>query len=84
MTADSLDPPRLADTLDIWTVYKQPSDYPDQHVARRFEITPIGFRPTTDIFVATTLAELHALLPPGLVRMEREEHDDPVIVENWL
>jgi hypothetical protein len=76
----------MADVLNIWTVYEHPRDYPDQYVARRFEVgagraVP---SPTNDMFVADTLAELHALLPPGLFRMPRFEGDSPSIVECWL
>jgi hypothetical protein len=84
----------VADVLNIWTVYKHPRDYPDQYVARRFEVggAPTDVRllhaaapsPTNDMFVADTLREVRALLPPGLFRMPRQESDDPVIVEVWL
>jgi hypothetical protein len=74
----------MTDALNIWTIYKQPSDYPDSYVARRFEINHIGLTPTSDMFAADTLRELRALLPLGLACIQRDGHDDPKIVESWL
>lgn len=65
----------------MWTVYKNPRDYPDKYVARK-ALVPGGV--TNDMFVADSLDEVRALLPPGLYRLSRSEHDDPVIVETWL
>ena len=63
--------------LDVWIVYDSPSDFPGSFVARRFEFN----KPTEDVRTAPTLAELHRLLPSGLVRLERNPHDQPHIVE---
>jgi hypothetical protein len=72
-----------ARTLSIWTVYDHPRDYPQHYVARRTEIG-VPSVVTKDMFVADTLDEVRALLPPGLHRLPRYENDDPVIVEVWL
>lgn len=72
-------------TLSMWTVYERPRDYPEHYVARRWE--NVGGRepvPTTDVFVAASLAEVRALLPPGLHCIPRFPDDQPVIVEIWL
>jgi len=69
--------------LDMWTIYHKPDDYPDEFVARRWEIL-IDITATNDMFVADTLEELRALLPPGLVCLHRQPLDDPRIVEVWL
>ena len=66
--------------LDVWIVYDSPSDYQGKFVARRFEIK----KPTSDVLVADTLPGLRALLPPGLVRLERTQHDQEHIVEVWV
>lgn len=71
--------------LSIWTVYASPRDYPGYYVARRSEVGDgPGLKMTSDMFVADTLAELRALLPPGLHRIGRSPEDDPIIVEIWL
>jgi hypothetical protein len=67
----------------MWTVYEHPRDYPDHFVARKFLVTTVT-QPTTDMFVADSLEELRSLLPHGLHRLPRFEHDDPKIVEVWL
>jgi hypothetical protein len=66
--------------LDIWIVYDSPSDFPGQFVARRFEVN----KPTADVLTAGTLEALRALLPPGLIRLERTQHDQPHIAEVWV
>lgn len=76
------------DSLSIWTVYQKPLDYPGQFVARRWESlvengAPVS-RATADVLVAPDLDGLRAQLPAGLVRLERQQGDDPVIVESWV
>jgi hypothetical protein len=66
--------------LDIWIIYDNPSDYPGQFVARRFQMN----RPTADVLTAGSLEAVRALLPAGLVRLERTQHDQPHIVEVWV
>ena len=70
----------MREELDIWTVYDHPRDYPDHYVARLWR----GETPTETVLRASTLAELHAMLPAGLARLSRMEDDDPVIVETWF
>jgi hypothetical protein len=74
------------DTLSIWSVYHSPLDYPSQWVARRFLVGGglADPQPTTDMFVADSLEEVRALLPPGLTRIPRSPIDHPVVVESWL
>lgn len=64
----------------IWTVYQYPEDYPGKFVARCFDLD----KPTVAVIVADGLEDLRSLLPKGLVRLERNELDDPVILETWL
>ena len=72
--------------LNIWTIYVSPADYPGQYVARRFVVggKDSHHGPTNEMFVADTLEEVRALLPPGLICMPREPGDDRVIVESWI
>lgn len=72
--------------LSIWTVYFSPEDYPDQYVARRWEVGGGGPdpRPTTDMFVSDSIVELRDLIPRSLTMMPRFGDDDPCIVEVWL
>jgi hypothetical protein len=76
-------PPPL--TLSIWTVYDHPRDYPDSWVARRVDISrQRGVVMTSEMFLADSLEELRALLPPGLARIARSPMDDPKIAETWI
>lgn len=71
--------------LQIWTIYKQPSDYPDSYVARLFEVDCDGPRPTGSIVIAETLDRLRIEMEiMGLVKLDRSPEDDSVIVETWL
>ena len=40
--------------------------------------------PTSYILLGHTLAELHATLPPGLERSERQPSDPPEVLEVWF
>lgn len=74
--------------LDIWTVYRHPTDYPDKYVARKFTVGGGGtggiVRASTDMFVEDTLEDVRALIPSGLVCLERDNRDEPHIVETWI
>lgn len=74
------------DRLYCWTVYANPSDFPGQHVARRWAVRPGSPEPDpcAVCIVRDTLAEVRAALPPGLYRRPRASDDDPTIVETWL
>jgi hypothetical protein len=67
-------------SLSIWTIYRHPSDYPGQYVARRYAVD----EPTSDVLTGKTLTEVRAKLPRGLFCIQRHPGDDPVIVECWL
>jgi hypothetical protein len=67
--------------LTIWTVYKNPRDYPGHYVLRAHDV-PGG--PRADCFVSKTYLGLMRNLPMGLMRMMPAEDDDPVILETWL
>lgn len=73
------------DTLSIWTITANPTDYPGQHVARRHVIMPAAEAgPTDDLRIANNLDQVRAQLPAGLVNLGREPTEDPVIVESWI
>lgn len=73
------------DKLVMWTVYDKPADYRQGFVARRYEIRADGqAHAMLDAHYGPSLAAVRAKLPGGLVRIERSDTDDPVIVETWL
>ena len=65
--------------LAAWVIVRDQIDYPHHLVARLVtdQLTPY-------VLLADTLGGLHAQLPPGLVRSERQPSDPPEIVETWV
>jgi hypothetical protein len=75
----------MSDVFDIWTIYDHPTDFPDNFVARRFEIA--GPRPliTGDVLVARSLEALRAWMQSrDLFCIQRTVDDDEKIVETWV
>jgi hypothetical protein len=71
--------------LSMWTIYDHPKDFPNTFVARRFETSAAGSRPTADIMISPTLDDLRDQLSArGLTAIHRSPEDDPKIVETWL
>jgi len=66
--------------LDLWVIYEHPRDYPEDFIARRWQLGT----PTDDILIAPTLEKIRSKLPLGLVRIPRAKADDSVIVEVWI
>ena len=62
-----------------WIIEHNPPEHPGKYVAR-FATT----QPTIYVMLADTLAELQAMLPPGLVRSPRQPVDPPEVVEIWF
>jgi len=72
--------------LAMWTVYDHPTDFPNNFVARRFEIgsgpEPVA---TQSFIICPDLAALREqLLQMGLTPIMRADEDGPRIVECWL
>jgi hypothetical protein len=68
-----------AHALFAWIVQHDPPEYPDKYIARLATA-----HPTIYVLVADTLAELQAMLPPRLIRSERQRVDPPEVVEIWF
>lgn len=64
--------------LPAWIVFRDEPDYPGKVIARFAADTS-----ATSVLVADTLAELRAMLPPGLRVTKRHSADPPEIVEMW-
>jgi hypothetical protein len=70
--------------LNVYTVYRQPKDYPDGYVIRRHKVDKEGSAPTSEAAFGATLEEVRTHLPWGLYRIDRDPSDDPCIVESWI
>lgn len=73
-----------ADVLHQFVIYRNPADYPDKVVVRRWSIGAAQVTPdAAPLTLVDTVEAARAALPPGLVCLGREPGDDPVIVEVW-
>lgn len=69
----------------VWSVYRDPIDYPGKYVVRRFDITEIP--PVPELVpwaIHDTLEQARASVPFGTVKLIRSPEDEPHIVETWL
>lgn len=69
--------------MNLWTIYDHPSDAPNHFVLRRFEIID-GQPLPREASRHATLEEAREQVPLGLIRMVRDERDDPTVVETYL
>jgi hypothetical protein len=75
--------PENKEILNLWTICKNPADYPNKFTARQFIIKPNKIIITHNLIVEDTLEEIRQHMQ-GLVRIPRDINDDPVIVEIWI
>jgi hypothetical protein len=69
----------------VWTIYRELNDYPGCWVLRAHDIFPgVGTRANEFCFVAMTLNELRAKVPPGTLCIGRIPEDDGAIYESWV
>lgn len=66
--------------IPLICVYCNPKDYPSKYVARLWDCNI----PTQIMATADTLEGIRAKIPDTMVRLERDQRDDPVIVETWI
>jgi len=73
--------------ISVWTVYKQPDDFPHHFVARRFEVVAGELHHTDQVIVAANATAVRRHLEQyhlsGVV-VPRADNDDPNVVETWL
>lgn len=70
--------------LTIWTIYDRPKDFPDGFIARRFEVAsgePVATKDT----VTGKLEDIRqAFWKAGLLKLSRQQGDEPQIIESWV
>lgn len=78
--------PILAESvLSIWTIYDHPKDFPGGYVARRWDVTPVGSKPTCEHIYSDDLEQLRDEMATRMLTcIPRQDLDDPVILESWL
>lgn len=69
-----------------FVIYRNPSDFPDRFVVRRWYVVQGELQPRCDAIacVCSSLAEARKSVAPGLTCIHRDPNDDPVICEVWL
>jgi hypothetical protein len=84
--ASSYARPAIAERMrNIWTIYDRPNDYPETFVARQYVIREAYAEPVRDTAVVGPLDALRVRLErAGLVKVGRQEADEPQIVESWI
>ncbi len=73
----------------MWTIYRNPSDYPGQYVVREWAVNEQGQRMASSsplsiherLEIVRLAIQYHA---PGAVCLARQPEDDPVILETWI
>lgn len=77
--------PDDATFVELWVVYKNPSDYPGKFVVRRQWASRAGeHKCVYPECVTDSLDKARSVIPGGLYRLDRMPGDDPVILEVWL
>ncbi|MER8619182.1 hypothetical protein NKG99_20485 [Mesorhizobium sp. M1409] len=72
-------------TLRIWTVFEGAKDVQARYCARLSLITKDGVVATDQLIETDAIEDLRAQFEQeGLVHLDRDPTDDPVIVEVWL
>lgn len=73
------------EAFSVWTIFEKPLDYPDQYVARRFEIAGGEPKPTSEVLTSLFLEKLREeMRARGLYCLPRNKNDEPQIVECWI
>lgn len=72
--------------MEMFVIYKNPSDFPGRYVVRRWVVTAGGgmLAETVPMAVENNLFDARKRIPLGLSMLSRNPEDDPVIVEVWL
>lgn len=74
----------MSASLDTYTIYDSPADFPNCWVVRRWTVKGTDLVPDDTVVIAPSLDKARSIIPPGLVVIPRSEDDDPTIYETWL
>jgi hypothetical protein len=72
--------------MKCYTIYDHPLDFPDHFVVRAWLIVHGMSEPqaTEEHYLCDTLNEARERVPDGLVCFQRNDDDDPKVVETWV
>lgn len=75
----------LTKNLAIWVIYKNPSDFPGQVIARKWIAQSPEPYPTRSIIRGLSVERLRdQFILSGLKCFPRDPKDDACVVESWL
>ncbi len=63
-----------------WVIYDHPKDHPSHFVLRRW----VNGTPDREAILCDTIQQAWDEMPRGLVKLQRDRCDDPVILETWI
>ncbi len=73
--------------MEVYVIYKNPIDYPNQIAVRKFEIN-IESTPMLDavrgVILCDSIDEARATIPQGLRCVTRSPIDHASVVETWI
>lgn len=71
----------MTDAPFSWVIYKNPPEYPEAFVARRY----VRAKPTEGVVISLKLEKIRAKMEDmRLRRVPRNPGDDPAILEIWI
>jgi len=70
--------------LEMFTVYFNPSDYPGKWVVRKWLVGKELQSDHEPLIVCDSLQEARSAIPEDLCCLQRNDEDEPQIVETWF
>jgi hypothetical protein len=70
--------------LAIWTIYDKSEDYPDGFIARMHEVFEGGTKATSAMLKGDLEDIRKAFWKAGMMKLSRDDADEPHIVESWV
>lgn len=68
----------------MYTIYFDPKDYPGKYVMRKWVVDTASGQIPMQAYVGDSYDSVIDNLPLGLVKILRDPHDDPCILETWI
>lgn len=74
----------MSEYLTTWVIYDHPADFPEHVVVRPWTVFRRQIEPGPARLFGSLDEARELLAPMGLYRMDRQDGDDPTILEVWL
>ena len=69
----------------MWSIFDKPLDYPQGYIARKFEITKKGVKPTNNVIKNKSLEDIREdFIECCYCCVPRNPEDLPSLVESWM